>query len=107
MVGVALLDEVAHRDRVRLEPDARCSSERTRLAREDEPAPVPVVVEGLDPESIAGAEELPGEAVPESERPHAVEALDTGLAPLLVGGEDDLGVRCAAEGPAGALELGP
>ena len=44
-------------------------------------------------------------AVPERERPHAVEALDAVVAPLLVGGEHDLGVGLRPEAVAVRLEL--
>ena len=43
------------------------------------------VVERLDPEAVAGEEELALALVPDREREHAVEALDAGRAPLLVG----------------------
>src|SRR5439155_2039482 len=79
--------------------------ERFQLAREDEAAAGEAVVEGLDPEAVARAEQALALGIPECERPHAVEALDAALAPLAVGGEHDLGVGCAAEAVALRLQL--
>src|SRR5207302_11261533 len=82
-------------------------AEGARLAREHEPAIVEPVVERLDPEAVARAEEPAPRFVPERERPHAVEALHAAFAPLAVGGEDDLGVSRAAEAVALRFELAP
>src|SRR5207237_215636 len=79
--------------------------EGTRLAREHEPAAARAVVERLDPEAVARAEEPASRAVPEGERPHDVEALDAAGTPLAVGGEDVLGVGRAAEAMALRREL--
>src|SRR5207248_6536979 len=91
VVEVGLVEVVADGARVRLEARLRVGAEGARLAREDEPPAVEAVVERLDAEAVARAEEAPPRLVPERERPHAVEALDAALAPLAVGGEDDLG----------------
>src|SRR5205085_7356795 len=93
------------RARVRLELRLAIAPEGARLAREHEPAAARAVVERLDPKAVARAEEPSPRAVPEREGPHAVEALDAALAPLAVGGEDDLGVGRAAEAVALGLEL--
>src|SRR5207249_3215339 len=106
VVEVGLVEVVADRARVRLEARLRIAAKRARLAREDEPAAVEAVVERLDAEAVARAEESSTPAVPERERPHPVEPLDARVTPLLVGGEDHLGVGGAVEAAALRLELG-
>src|SRR6185295_9478359 len=71
-----------------------------------EVAAIPLIVEGLDPESIARAEQLALLSVPDREAEHSIETLDTGVAVAAIGREDDLGVAAAAETRALALELG-
>src|SRR5919198_6597447 len=105
VVGVPLLEVIPHRVRVRLEAGPGVGAERLRLAREDQARSVPRVVEGLDPDPVARAEEPPASRVPERERPHAVEALDAVVAPRLVGAEDHLGVGGATETVALRFEL--
>ena len=82
-------------------------AERLELAREHETTPFEPVVEGLDAEAVARAEELATLPVPDRERPHPVEPLDAASAPLVVGGEDHLGVRAGAEAVTAGLELTP
>src|SRR5205085_8015795 len=102
-----LLEVVADDRSVRLEPRLRVGAERSRLAREGEAPSGVAVVEGLDAEAVARAEQPPPPAVPERDRPHPVEALDAVVAPLLVGGEDHLRVARGAEPAALRLELAP
>src|SRR5262249_4247650 len=51
------------------------------------------IVEGLDPHGIARTDELPGARVPERERVHPVEAVETRRSPLPISFEKDFGVR--------------
>src|SRR5206468_11184857 len=83
----------------------RVGVEGARLARKGKAVTVEPVVEGLDAEAVARGEEAAARPVPEREGPHAVEALDAALAPLAVGGEDDLGVGRATEAVAVRLQL--
>ncbi len=61
------------------------------------------VVQRLHAEAIAGGEQRPGPLVPEREREHPDEPIETRLAPALVGGEQHLGVAAGPEGIAGEL----
>ena len=54
--------------------DGGMLEQRLDLAGEGESAAVPVVVEGLLAEAVAGAEELAGVLVPDGEGEHAAEA---------------------------------
>ena len=63
------------------------------------------VVERLDAEEVARAEELAGGAVPDGEREHAAQAVEHALAPGEVAREQHLGVRARLELPALGLEL--
>ena len=67
---------------------------------------VPGVVEGLDAQAVARAEDRARAAVPEHKAPHAVEAGHTLAAPLFVGVEDDLGVAVCAEDVAAGAKVG-
>src|SRR5207237_8425444 len=87
----ALLQVLAHDGAIGLEADPRDEPERLRLARKRESRAVDAVVERLDAETVARAEEPLLRLVPEGERPHSVETLDAALAPLVVGGEAHLG----------------
>ena len=89
---------------VRLSRNVRVEEDRLDLRREEKAPSVVEVVEGLDAEAVARAEELLCAAVPEGEAPHAVEALKAVLAPFFVGMEDDLGVAPAPEDVPSALE---
>jgi len=77
--------------------------ERLDLAREIEDSVDLGVVEGFDPEAIAGAEKRLRLFVPDREGEHAAEVVDAVRTPLLVGAERDLGVRGRAEPPAAQL----
>ena len=58
------------------------------------------VVQRLDPVTVAGKKQLAAFAVPDREREHPVEALDTGRTPRGVCGEHDLGVGVGDEAAA-------
>ena len=76
------------------------------LGSEDEAAVLLRVVERLDAEEIAGAEQLARIAVPDGEREHAAQAVEHAFAPCQVAGEQDLGVGVGLELPALRLKLG-
>src|ERR1022692_4122658 len=76
------------------------------FAGEGEGASVPVVVEGLLTEAIAGTEELTGILIPDGKGEHATEAEDAFGAVLLVGVEDGFGVGASSVAVAGLLEGG-
>src|ERR1039458_8565194 len=80
--------------------------ERFDLAGEGESAPVPVVVEGLLAEAIAGTEGLTGILIPDGKGEHATEAEDAIGAVLLEGVEDGFGVGASGVAVAGLLEGG-
>ena len=63
------------------------------------------VVERLDPEAIAGQEQLLATLVPDRDREHPVEALDAPRAFLLVEVDDRLGVGVRAVAVPLGLEL--
>jgi len=105
VIEIRLLEVVEDRAQIRLRSPRRIGEKRLRLAREDETSPFPAVVEGLDPEPVAGAEEPATVGVPERERPHAVEALDAALTLFPVGGEDHLRVGPAPKAVPFCLEL--
>ena len=105
VVEVALRDVVADDAQVRARTQRR--EQGLRLAREEEAAAVERVVERLHAEPVPRREEPPLPAVPDGERPHAVEPRDGLLAPLDEGGEQDLRVGAGAEAVASSLELGP
>ena len=81
--------------------------DRLRLGGEADPLAAHGVAERLDPEAVAGEDEAPATAVPEPERPHAVEMLEAIRAPLGVRVEDDLRVGLGAELRPLSLELAP
>ena len=64
-------------------------------------------VERLDAQAIAREQQPPARRVPDREREHAAQVLDAGVAPLLVGVDDRLGVGARAVAVAGGFELGP
>ena len=80
--------------------------ERFDLAGEGEETSVPVVVEGLLTEAIAGTEELTGILIPDGKGEHATEAEDAIGAELLVGVEDGFGVGASSVAVAGLFEGG-
>ena len=77
--------------------DFRCENELALLLR---------VVEGLNAEVVARAEELVGGAVPNGECEHAAQAREGVFAPGQVAGEQHFGVGVGAERPAVCLKLG-
>src|SRR5260370_243661 len=72
--------------------NGRVLEERLDFAGEGEGASVPVVVEGLLAETIAGAEEFAGVLVPDGKGEHATKAENAIGAVLLVGVENGFGV---------------
>ena len=76
------------------------------LGSEDEAAVLLRVVERLDAEEIAGAEQLARIAVPDGEREHAAQAVEHAFAPCQIAREQDFGVGVGLELPALRLELG-
>ena len=81
--------------------------QRLDLRRERERAARLGIDERLDPVAVAAADEEAALRVPQSERPHAVEAVEALLAPLLVRVHDDLGVGVRVEPVPARLELAP
>src|SRR3990172_4145552 len=74
-----------------------CSRIAFQLGPEDQLLPYEGVVERLDPETIAGEEQLSRRGVPDRERKHPVEVADTVGTELLVGVDHDLGVGAGLE----------
>src|ERR1035441_151395 len=72
--------------------------ERFDLAGEGEEASIPVVVEGLLAETIAGTKELTGILIPDGKGEHATEAEDAIGAVLLEGVDDGFGVGAGGVG---------
>ena len=81
-------------------PMRQRGQDRLDLRGEDECLIRQRVVERLDVESVARAEQPTPALVPQRERPHAVEPLDAVDTPLLVGVEDDFRVGVGVEGVA-------
>src|SRR5581483_3926285 len=100
-VEVALREVVAYCAQIR-----RARAEDPRLAGEREAVDFEAEVARLHAEAVARAEQRAATAVPDDERPHAVEALDARLAPLEVRGVQHLGVALAAEAMTFRLQLG-
>ena len=73
--------------------------QRLDLAREQQRAVgvARVVCSGLTPNRSRAREQPPLALVPEQEREHADEPVEAGIAPPLVGGQDDFGVGARAE----------
>ena len=65
-----------------------------------------MIVQRLDAEAVAGAEQPPPPLVPDREGPHAAEARQAGDIPLGVGGQQHLAVGLGAEGVAARRQLG-
>ena len=86
--------------------DGGVLEQRLDLAGEGEGAAVPVVVEGLLAEAVAGAEEFAGVLVPDGEGEHAAQAQDAVGAVLLVGVEDGFGVGAVGVAVAGLFQGG-
>ncbi len=85
--------ELVENPHVRSARDARVLEERFQLGGEAEPPGSRVVIEGLDPEPIAGEEQLVRAPVDDREGEHPRQVGDTGSAPLLVGAQHGLCVR--------------
>jgi hypothetical protein len=70
--------------------------QRLDFRSEGEQAPVPVIIERLDAQAIARAEQSAPAAVPDGEGEHASELVEAAGAALLVGVQDGLGVGARA-----------
>ena len=80
--------------------------QRLGFGSEDEEAADDGVIERLDAEAVAGAEEAPAPVVPDREGEHAAQPVDAIGPVAVVCGKDAFGVGIRAEPPAGR-ELGP
>ena len=82
-------------DRLRVEPpvDVRAQRQRLQFRREEQPAiGQRTVIERLLAEPVARQEQRLPPRIPQRKREHPVEAVETSLAPLLPGVDNDLGV---------------
>ena len=86
--------------------DGGVFEERLDFAGEGERASVPIVVEGLLAEAIAGTEEFARVLIPDGKGEHAAQAQNAFGAVLLVGVEDGFGVGAGGVAVAGLLEGG-
>jgi hypothetical protein len=89
-------------DRIRIELALRQGVE---LRGERQLAAHVAVVEGLDPEAVAGEDEPAPRGVPDRHREHPAQALGEAPPPLLVAVDEHLRVRARPEPMAGPLEL--
>jgi hypothetical protein len=86
--------------------EGRSGDERLQLGAECDESRLYGDEERLDPEPVSHQREPPGLRVPGRDREHADETAHGGLdPPALEGGENDLRIRPAAEGPSSLLEL--
>src|SRR5713226_3951348 len=99
-------EEVPHHLVVRRSLDKGQRQESLDLRGKGEVLPIQRVIERLDPQPISRAEQQPPAKVDQSKRPHAVEPGKACLAPLLVRGQQNFGVRSAPEAIAEAFQLG-
>ena len=96
-------------DRLRVEPtiDGGGAQDRLQLRGEDQPAiGEKAVVERLFAEAVAREEQRLAPLVEERKGEHPVEALETRLAPLLPGMNDDLGIAARSKHMAERGEFG-
>ena len=102
-VGKVFLDG----ERIDIAPQSRVAGQDFELGAEDELTVVEQrIVERLYAEAVACQEQRFLIAIPQREREHATEALDTGFAPLFPGMHDDFSIAARAEGMAQRLQLG-
>ena len=85
---------------------AGVGKQRFDLGGEDERPRGRGIIERLDPEAVAGAEQPAPRTVPHGEREHAVEPRETVLTPPPVGLQQHLGVGARGEAVPQRLELG-
>ena len=90
-------EEVHDAVAIRPSRQLRVDDEGLDLGREAEPLLRDRVVERLDAEPVARAEEASTSPVPDGEREHAVQAFEAALSPLRVRSEQHLGVTAAPE----------
>ena len=89
----AVEQELVQNSHVRSARDARVLEEGLQLGGEAEPPRSGVVVEGLDPQPVAGEVQLMGAPVDDREGEHPRQVGDARSTPLLVGAQHGLGVR--------------
>src|SRR5690242_11836195 len=85
--------------------DAGECEQRLDFRCEDKSAGRRGVIERLDSQPIARAEQSPVRAIPDGEAEHAVESGEAGFAPLTVRLEQDLGIGPRSEPVPQRLEL--
>ena len=95
--GVPIIERAAfkvviHRAMVRRRSDTG-REEPLDLRGKGELLAVPMIVEGLFPETVPCADQATPVSVPQREREHPVEAPDTVLTPLPVRRQQDFGIR--------------
>ena len=90
---------------VRLRLNETTRENRLDLGAEDEPIVADGPVERLDPQSIAREQQPPAGGVPDGEREHAAEAVNTVVPPLLVRVDNRLGIAAGVITVSGGLEL--
>ncbi len=90
---------------VDLAREAGLLQHRLQLGGEGERPVRDAVVEGLDPEAVAGEQQAPLPGVPERDREHAPQPLEEAVAVLLVEMDEDLGVAVGGEPVPEPLQL--
>ena len=105
--GRAGREELGQRRLIRPRLNQPALEDGLDLGGEDEAVADAGVVKRLHAEAIAREEEAAAGRVPDREGEHAAQPLDAGIAPLLVGVDDRLGVGARAIAMPGALELAP
>src|ERR1035441_2568295 len=86
--------------------NGRVFKEGLDFAGEGERASIPIVVEGLLAEAVAGTEEFTGVLIPDGKGEHAAEAENACGAVLLVGVEDSFGIGASGVAVAGLFQGG-
>src|SRR5439155_26589361 len=107
IVAVAVDEKVDDRVVIGHGGEVRKREQRLDLGREQEVARRRGVVERLDSEPVARAEQAAQPAIPDGEREHALNAFETALAPPSVRLEQHLGIGARAEPAARPLQLAP
>src|SRR6202007_1959249 len=90
---------------VDLPREPRLAEQRLELGGEGELATRDAVVQGLDPEAVAGEHKPAVASIPDGDREHPAERLDEGGAPLFIQVDEDLGVAVGGERVPAASEL--
>ena len=92
---------------VELLPETGVGEEALGLGAEEEQVPHDGVIEGLDAEGVAGAEQLLALFVPDDEGEHAAQLFQHAGPPLHIAVEHDLGIGIGEESMAGGDQLVP